>query len=121
MAKLSTSDLLNLLVDLSGSDAEECWRQKSVKTLREHWLGEKVIDTEFIHTLAQLLRLLEQNLGHGSLKLYLGLLWFALLSLGSGSRCSLLVLFLLQLFELLFRHLFSVLCFLCLCCSFAFE
>lgn len=95
MAKFSTSDLLNLLVDLSGSDAEECWRQKSVKTLREHWLGEKIVDTEFIHTLAQLLRLLEQNLSHGSLKLYLGLLWFALLSLSSGSRCSLLVLFLL--------------------------
>ena len=59
MAELGSSDFLNLFIDLTRSDTEESWRQESVKTLREHWLCEKIINAEIINTLAKLLRLLE--------------------------------------------------------------
>ena len=59
MAELGSSDFLNLFIDLTRSDTEESWRQESVKTLREHRLGKKIINAELINTLAKLLRLLE--------------------------------------------------------------
>ena len=59
MAELGTSDFLDLFINLTRSDTIESWRQESVKTLREHRLGKKIINAELINTLAKLLRLLE--------------------------------------------------------------
>lgn len=46
MAKLDSRDFLDLIVDLAGRDADETWWEEPVETVRDHGLGEEILDLE---------------------------------------------------------------------------
>lgn len=108
MTEFGMGNFLHLLINITRCDAEERRWAKSVEAGGQNGLREDVINIEFLLLAHELFVLAEEDLRHGGLGWCLRLC----IILNLSGRSSLLVLFLLKLFELLLCHVLRTLGFL---------